>query len=72
MSEQKRAYKAALKDQLDVVKSIPGAEFPTEGIITLTFNIETGEVESTISGGSTRDGDGGTGGTFPWYQLKTK
>jgi hypothetical protein len=67
-NKTKRGYKNALRNQLDDIKDVAGEDFPETGIITFSYNIETGESVSTISGGiSTQDdnGDGGTGGKFP-------
>ena len=65
----KREYKSALKEQLETIKEdITRSEFPTEGLITFTFDIATGETSSILPGwNSTRNpgGDGGTGGQFP-------
>jgi hypothetical protein len=60
--EQKKAYKAALRLQIDTIKAIDGSDFPTEGVITFAYNLETGESVSIINDGISTKDDGGTGG----------
>ncbi len=59
-----KEYKNALKDHLKKVKEI---EFPSSGVITLTYDIESGSLVSSIDKSiSTRDADeGGNGDPFP-------
>jgi len=59
MSEQKKAYKEALKAQIELIKDIPDEEFPTDGVITFTFDLSSEQVAST------RNDTGGNGGSFP-------
>lgn len=59
-----KEYKNALKDHLNKVKEV---EFPSSGVITLTYDIESGALVSTIDRGiSTRGSDTrGNGDPFP-------
>lgn len=68
MSKQtKKGYKNALRIQLSKIKCVDSVDFPEEGIITFSYNIETGEIASTINplNSQSAPGDGGTGGEFP-------
>ena len=61
---KKRQYKNELRNHLDDVNEMSG--FPESGLITLTFDIESGEFTSTIVDGiQTKDDTGSTGRPFP-------
>lgn len=58
-----KEYKNALKDHLKKVKEI---EFPKSGVITLTYDIESETLISTINKIITKNNDGGNSGDpFP-------